>query len=58
MGISWRAGLTTQVPIIKPAKRHETQKQYEYTKYIALSKQNKNNITAKSNIKELLGQKH
>jgi hypothetical protein len=36
------------VPIIKPAKRYETQKQYEYTKYIALNKQNKNNITEKA----------
>jgi hypothetical protein len=46
------------VPIIKPEKRHKTQKQYEYTKDIALNKQNKNNITKKSNIKEVLGQKH
>jgi hypothetical protein len=32
MGISERAGLKAQAPIIKPANRHETQKQYEYTK--------------------------
>jgi hypothetical protein len=40
------------VPITKPTKKHVTQKQYEYTKNIALNKQKKNNMTEKSIIKK------
>jgi hypothetical protein len=55
MGNYLCSGLAGQVPIIKPAHRHKTQKQYIYTK--TLNKQNKNNMVRKSNIKEVLWQK-
>jgi len=38
----------THVPVIKPAQRHKTQQQYEYTKSKTLDRQNKNNVVGKT----------